>query len=387
MKKWCLLLSKRLGTILLFLLITTVFGGCTYAGGVPKYNPKDPNPKPGLYYVGETKYFPGPSIILKDGRVLILERNSKQNIGYNYSYFEIFDPSTGKFTTINQFPYHLNLDMWVNSPHPAILLDDGRVLFNAGVIPQKDYPKVKSAELYQIYDPENNSFSIVGRSSMCRSYHRSTEDQIYPYYKNIIPYKMTNLKDGKIASYCASIRKEEMEIVDVKNTTISKPIKKGDKDYITPPAKYPRTTFKYQDLVNSYKQLYPEFNDDFMFFGKHKLTENRYLIISNREVDYGIRVSEVTNSKEDNSSWFSPLYEYNTETKELIKKHEYLRSPTELIYNLKDTNKVIIIGGRIRNVFPQINQNADPKAISLRDRVLYSPRWAKATKKIYIYVY
>lgn len=33
MKKWCLLLSKRLGILLLFLIITTVFGSCTYAKG------------------------------------------------------------------------------------------------------------------------------------------------------------------------------------------------------------------------------------------------------------------------------------------------------------------------------------------------------------------
>ena len=56
LKKWCLLLSKRLGIILLFLIITTVFCCCTYAGGVPKYNPKDPNPKPGLYRVGDMNY-------------------------------------------------------------------------------------------------------------------------------------------------------------------------------------------------------------------------------------------------------------------------------------------------------------------------------------------
>ncbi len=375
-----------------FIIFLLIFGiiistsGCSFAGGVPKYNPKDPNPKPGLYYVGETKYLPGPATILKDGRVLIIERNSKQNVGYNYSHLEIFDPSTGKFTTIKEFPYYLNLLTPSNHPQHAIVLDDGRVLFNAGVISQETYPKKKNAELYQIYNPENNSFSILGRSSMCRSYPRHG-DQIYPYYTNIIPYIMTNLKDGKIASYCNMIKTEEMEIVDIKNNTISKPIKKGDKDYITPPEKYPRTTFKYQDLVNSYIQLYPEFNDNFLFFGQHKLTENRYLIISNREVDYGIRVSEVTNSKEDNSSWFCPLYEYNIDTKELIKKNEYLRSSTGLMYPLKGTNKLIIIGGRIPNVFPQINQNAVPNAITLRDRVLYSPRWAKATKKIYIYVY
>ncbi len=391
MKKWCLLLSKRLGIILLFLIITTVFCGCTYAGGVPKYNPKDPNPKPGLYYVGETKYFPGPSIILKDGRVLIMESDIASCHGCKYSYLEIFDPSTGKFTTINQFPYYLNLHMWVNRPHPSILLDDGRVLFNAGVIPQKDYPAVKSAELYQIYDPENNSFTIVGRSSMCRSYLRHG-DQIYPYYTNIIPYKMTNLKDGKIASYCYNISNDEMEIIDVKNTTISKPIKKGDKGYIPPPAKYPKGPGIYRDLKASYRKLYPELNLDenlnlpnnsFVNLYEHKLTNTRYLVYATNEVDYGVTKTLYGKVRE---SWLRPLYEYNTDTKELIKKNEYLRGAA-LIYHLNDTNKLVIIGGEVRNTFPPINPNANPKDISLIKRVLY-PYWTKKeTKKVYIYVY
>ena len=379
MKKWCLLLSKRLGTILLFLIITTVFGGCTYAGGVPKYNPKDPNPKPGLYYVGETKHFPIRGTVLKDGRVLILATTKYFE---RVDGIEIFNPKTNKLEPYLPLPYPLFFGHTVGGIFPTLVLDDGRVLFNSG-LGLIESGNRKTANYYQIFNPVTNEISVIGRGNMCRYYYDESNPKNYFSFS---PSMMNDLGKGKVTSYCGS-RMEEMEIVDVKNTTISKPIKKGDKGYIPPPAKYPRTTFKYQDLVNSYKQLYPEFNDDFMFFGKHKLTENRYLIISNREVDYGIRVSEVTNSKEDNSSWFSPLYEYNTETKELIKKHEYLRSPTELIYNLKDTNKVIIIGGRIRNVFPQINQNTDPKAISLRDRVLYSPRWAKATKKIYIYVY
>lgn len=357
----------------------TVFGGCTYAGGVPKYNPKDPNPKPGLYYVGETKHFPIRGTVLKDGRVLILATTKYFE---RVDGIEIFNPKTNKLEPYLPLPYPLFFGHTVGGIFPTLVLDDGRVLFNSG-LGLIESGNRKTANYYQIFNPVTNEISVIGRGNMCRYYYDESNPKNYFSFS---PSMMNDLGKGKVTSYCGS-RMEEMEIVDVKNTTISKPIKKGDKDYITPPAKYPRTTFKYQDLVNSYKQLYPEFNDDFMFFGKHKLTENRYLIISNREVDYGIRVSEVTNSKEDNSSWFSPLYEYNTETKELIKKHEYLRSPTELIYNLKDTNKVIIIGGRIRNVFPQINQNADPKAISLRDRVLYSPRWAKATKKIYIYVY
>ena len=111
------------------------------------------------------------------------------------------------------------------------------------------------------------------------------------------------------------------------------------------------------------------------------------MIISNTEADYGIRVAQVLHRGENRSAWFSPIYEYNTTTKKLIKKNEYLRSLTGRIYHLKDTNKLIIVGGAIRDVFPPINQNADPHKISFVNRVLY-PDWAKKrTKKVYIYVY
>ena len=386
---------RKFSVILLIIGIIISTSGCSFAGGVPKYNPKDPNPKPGLYYVGETKYFPGPATILKDGRVLIIERDLES--GYDYHHIEIFDPTTGKFTKMKDFPYYIKLDYYDINYKYNIVLDDGRVLFNAGVVPQEQCPQRDAAELYQIFDPVNNSFSIVGRSAMCRVFHRYSDVKIYPYYSNETPYIMTKLKNGSVAAYCTTDfygKKNpvyEMEIINVKNNTISKPIKKGNKNYINlteTNERFPKMrAFKYQDLINSYKQLYPEFNDDFIYFNIYKLTENRYLIISNTEADYGIRVAQVLHRGENRSAWFSPIYEYNTTTKKNKKKNEYLRSLTGRIYHLKDTNKLIIVGGAIRDVFPPINQNADPHKISFVNRVLY-PDWAKKrTKKVYIYVY
>ena len=101
---------RKFSVILLIIGIIISTSGCSFAGGVPKYNPKDPNPKPGLYYVGETKYFPGPATILKDGRVLIIERDLES--GYDYHHIEIFDPTTGKFTKMKDFPYYIKLDYY-----------------------------------------------------------------------------------------------------------------------------------------------------------------------------------------------------------------------------------------------------------------------------------
>lgn len=384
LKKWCLLLSKRLGTILLFFLIMTVFGGCTYAGGVPKYNPKDPNPKPGLYYVGETKHFPIRGTVLKDGRVLILATTKYFE---RVDGIEIFNPKTNKLEPYLPLPYPLFFGHTVGGIFPTLVLDDGRVLFNSG-LGLIESGNRKTANYYQIFDPVTNEISVIGRGNMCRYYYDESNPKNYFSFS---PSMMNDLGKGKVTSYCGS-RMEEMEIIDVKNTTISKPIKKGDKGYIPPPAKYPKGPGIYRDLKASYRKLYPELNLDenlnlpnnsFVNLYEHKLTNTRYLVYATNEVDYGVTKTLYGKVRE---SWLRPLYEYNTDTKELIKKNEYLRG-AGLIYKLNDTNKLVIIGGEVRNTFPPINPNANPKDISLIKRVMY-PDWAKKeTKKVYIYVY
>lgn len=62
---------KNISLVFIILLAILISGSYSFAKGVPNYNPKEQNPKPGLYYIGETKYFPGPATILKDGKVLI----------------------------------------------------------------------------------------------------------------------------------------------------------------------------------------------------------------------------------------------------------------------------------------------------------------------------
>ena len=374
---------NKICTIFFIFVAIAITNTACCAKGVPNYNPKDPNPKPGLYYVGETKYFPGYATVLKDGRVLIIERPYEDS-PYRYQYLEIFDPSIGKFTKIKDFLYPLNLSTCFNGSHHSILLDDGRVLFNAGVVPQEEYPSLKTPELYQIYDPVNDSFSVVGRSKMCRTFVRHG-DKVYPYYANIIPYLMTKLNDGRIVSYCSNTReKDEMEIIDVKNNTISTPIKKGDKDYITP-VKYKGYDYSYKDFMNSYHQLYPNLQKpvDNAYF--HKLTDSKYLIVSRGEADYGIPAEKI--KKNRYTAWFCPLYEYNPQTKKLEPKNEYLRSLTGSIYHLNNTNKMIIVGGFLPSGFFSINPNSAPSKVSLSNRLLYPSHFRKVSKKIYIYVY
>lgn len=307
-----------------------------------------------------------------------------------YEYIEIFDSRIGKFTDIVTLPNNIGITYLSNGNYqPDLLLDDGRVLLSAGLSKHEGF-SYHNAEIYQIYDPSQNTITKVGTSAICRTYTRYKE-KFDKTYVNHTPDKMYQLNSEKIAAYCSiGNNRNEMEIIDIKNNTISEPIKKGDSNYIMPPKENKSYNF-HENLVNSYKKLYPNLNLDEMFYFSIfpvKLTNERYMLISDHEVDYGINTKSLNLSHPPyRNSWFSPIYEYNIKTKELIKKNEYLRSSTGLIYHLKDTSKLLIIGGDIRDEFPPINQNAKPKDIPLKNRVLY-PDWAiKATKKVYIYVY
>ena len=65
---------KRLFIIFLLIFGIIISASCSsFAGGVPKYNPKDPNPKPGLYRVGSLHHERRQSwvIHLDNGKILL----------------------------------------------------------------------------------------------------------------------------------------------------------------------------------------------------------------------------------------------------------------------------------------------------------------------------
>lgn len=386
---------KSISLVFIILVAICITAACGFAKGVPNYNPKEQNPKPGLYYAGKTKYFPESATILKDGKVLIL--TGKNPSSKCVDRIEIFDPSTGKFSDVLKLPYYIALrELSFPLYEPSLLLNDGRVLLWAGVIIKE---VTRNAEVYQIYNPTDNSIKVVGTSTMCRAIPHYN-GKPYSWYMNTTPNIISQLSNGNVAAYCTRIKgtakdgkilyRNEMEIIDLKNSTISEPIKKGEYNYITPP-EHPKSKLILKDLTPRYKELYPQlkFDEKFSFsFFPVKLTDERYMLISNQEADYGISTGSLNLSRPPSrNSWFSPIYEYNIQTTKLIKKYEYLRSATGRIYHLKDTNKILIIGGEIKDVLPPLNQNSEPSKISLWNRVLYPDWMRKPTKKIYIYVY
>ena len=93
--------------------------------------------------------------LLKDGRVLIV---GGQNVGVDAGLLGqnlIYDPSTEAFSEAGNLQFD-------RRNHKAVLLQDGRVLIIGGAAAGRG-PSVQTAE---IYDPETNTFSPAGVSTI-----------------------------------------------------------------------------------------------------------------------------------------------------------------------------------------------------------------------------
>jgi hypothetical protein len=102
---------------------------------------------------------------LQDGRVLITGGHRGRHAAIViYDSAEIYDPSTGRFTTTGRMnvPRH---------KHDAVLLADGRVLITGGSDESDDQGAYTSAE---IYDPASGAFSMVSSMPTIRYKHIGT---------------------------------------------------------------------------------------------------------------------------------------------------------------------------------------------------------------------
>ena len=97
---------RKFSVILLIIGIIISTSGCSFAGGVPKYNPKDPNPKPGLYRVEDINYGRAENVYinLENGKALIYGY-ARTSGGKHFKTPEIFDSNKGKFYPISDMPY------------------------------------------------------------------------------------------------------------------------------------------------------------------------------------------------------------------------------------------------------------------------------------------
>jgi Galactose oxidase, central domain len=103
--------------------------------------------------------------LLRDGRVLIAGGHSGRHEAITiYALSEVYDPSTGRFTRVDD----LNV---ARHKHDAVLLDDGRVLIVGGSDARDDAGLYDSAE---IFDPTTGTFSLTGTLHEARYKMRGT---------------------------------------------------------------------------------------------------------------------------------------------------------------------------------------------------------------------
>lgn len=367
-----------------FVIFLLIFGiiistsGCSFAGGVPKYNPKDPNPKPGLYRVEDINYGRAENVYinLENGKVLIYGY-ARTSGGKHFKTPEIFDSNKGKFYPISDMPY---------VPFSTIQLDDGRYLILGSSSPYA--PRDKCLE---IYDPNINKFIDT---KVCID-----DNHYYPGDASI--YK---LKNNNIALYKAELRSSDkdkkqliyeydMYLYDIKNNKLSdKPIKKGEKGYVD-----------IEILKKELKEKDPEYcfmgSNEFTMMRKVvnnvlgantytyiKLDNNKVLIIARKLVDYGVPIDSIENGKYKNSkSWYSPLYEYNLKDNTLHPLNEYIGAVAPFTINIKERNMLLIYG----TLIPWYGKkyiNKSPKDVPYKERI-HRVSANIGSRHAYVYIY
>lgn len=360
LKKWCLLLSKRLGIILLFLIITTVFCGCTYAGGVPKYNPKDPNPKPGLYRVGDMNYRRDVlSVVpLNNKKILFFGIIRLFDTSANYKTSEIFNLDTGKFTIGEPSNYYLK---------SYVKLDDGRIVILGG----KNRSNL-SEQCLEIYDPKTNKF-IDTKICIGDGKTYTKDAKIYKLNNNTIA--LYNTKDKYHNEYV-------MYRYDVNSNTLSEKIlEKGDngyvdKDKLTQPSKL-------NNLDASREKALSEKIGRFSYLN---LQNGKGLIIARDYVDYGVPVDSIIKVQSIfDQSWYSPIYEYDFKDETLTPINQFAPFTSFRHIKIKDKNLILIYRTTISSR-KQKYANQPPKRVPYKDRIFVDDTTV-FSKHAYIYIY
>lgn len=343
---------------------------CVYASNlnaekVPMYNLKSKDLKSGLYRISDMKEprYGHKMLMLDDGRVLIIGgapySDSKQQI-------EIFNSKTFKFSKTKAKSFY-NHSIYSS----AILLDDGKVLL---------VDNLEGARL-EIFDPNKNKFTdtklkidrdVVGKLGRCN-------------------HPLTKLENGNISIYCSAYSKIEKNkivhynfIYDVNENILSGPILSNSSNFVTEKEMLEKfkqnlktPLFEIGNISNYEKNIK-------LYYEQSKLQNLSKIILCSRfEADYGIFNKVINGNKE---SWFSPIYEYDIESKKLFPKEEYIRSWGNQKIKLKDKNIILITGGKIPSIFKLPEPSfGNPSKIPYSIR--HFDNATTYTNHAYIYVY
>ncbi|CDE42381.1 kelch repeat-containing protein [Clostridium sp. CAG:768] len=372
----------------LFIIFLLIFGiiistsGCSFAGGVPKYNPKDPNPKPGLYRVGSLHHERRQSwvIHLDNGKILLYGYSTGGN---KFKTTEIFDPSTGKFTYGEEQNY---------VPFSVVHLDDGRYLILGSSSPYA--PRDKCLE---IYDPNINKFIdtkvCIDDDNYCAgdaSIYKLKNNNIALYKSRRLPLDKKKSEPKPFKPFKrGSTSVYDMYLYDIKNNKLSdKPIKKGEKGYVDIEIlikelekENPILSFQNSNEFSMLQKIAHEKLGSYInrFI---KLNDDKVLIIAKGCLDYGVPIDRIE-QKKIKYSWFSPIYEYNLKDKTLIPLNQFTRfSEWKFV---KGKNMILFYDFYIP-WYGRKYENQDPKNVPYKDR-MYRGSAAVKSKHAYVYVY
>ena len=186
LKKWCLLVSKRLGILLLFLIITTVFGSCTYAKGELIE----------LHFV-QTQL--GDPIALNENEIFY------PGGGYNiardsYDTAKIYNVKKQKLIDTGQV---MNV---VRHSYGTLKYDDNNILIVGGFCNAKHHPSRGCERVAEIYNIKDNKFTRISDTNL-----------------SYINPQMSRLKNGKVFI----LSNIQFELFDPLTNKFSVPAKRG----------------------------------------------------------------------------------------------------------------------------------------------------------------
>ena len=332
-----------------------------FASEVPQFNPKDSNPKPGLYKLNDMHYARDGhiSVPLDDGRVIVIAGHSRLVGDKTNNTAEMFDPKTGNFTKLNM---NMEYNGVIERSLRGILLNNGDVLITGGYEREKLRNNESKFRLrYEIFNPQNNNFIKGPYPSINGDYFNvwdGNNGKAYIYIEN------SNNKEEKV-----------IEEYDYSTNTITKVIPKTSKEYNTneytiPTRQLPVHMFKYIKENIGFPFEYVFISDD------------EIILTSLSEIDYGEKVTDIESGKyKTYRSWYSPIYLINFKTKEIRPLNEYVRSAIPSMTKIRGKNQVLITGGCVPNYVKNPNK-------SIKDEYKINMWIAmKATKHAYILVY
>ena len=167
---------NKICTIFFIFVAIAITNTACCAKGVPNYNPKDPNPKPGLYYVGEMK-FPRQrpkALLLNNGDIFVFG-GSPRWIGEEAHRDEVISLRTRKSKlTSMRFPFWRLKDV-------GIVMNDGRVLLT-----NYDFNLECNNTILYIYNPitdtyQNTNNSFTNSYYMCGIHLENVDNDIAIY--------------------------------------------------------------------------------------------------------------------------------------------------------------------------------------------------------------